>query len=212
MNRLRENESEDGSVVNRLGTNYAVVLTPTNATVEETIAALENIDNYGLYVSNLRNTKANMQKALEDEFGPSIPSKKKGLEKQRGKPFPPKTKQAIDDFIKSFKPKVDLLRWQVKGNEIIFPKQGNPQKEVVKNMLKTVLFNAAIEYEVADKEINEDQTNRLKKAIKEIILKENKDIKIEPNIAFKIYDILKTKYPQIGKDFTKSAFYSFLDK
>lgn len=189
MSKLRENESEDGSVVNRLATNYAVVLTPTDADVTKTEAALNNIDYYGMYVSNLRNTKINMQSALEKEFGPSIPSKKKALEKINKKPFPPKTKQAIDDFIKAQNPGINLLKWIVKGDEIIFPKDGNPAKEVIKNIVKVVMGNAKINYKISEKEINE---NKMKKGeFKQIVREEIAKLANEPkkNID-KISDVI----------------------
>jgi cytochrome c-type biogenesis protein CcmH/NrfF len=48
-------------------------------------------------------------------------------------------------------------------------------------------------------------------------IKESNSIKesnydIAPDLAFKIYDVLGKKYPQIKKDFTKSAFYFFIDE
>jgi len=53
-----------------------------------------------------------------------------------------------------------------------------------------------------------------KAALKEMIKKELNEslFKIDPDLAFSIYNILKNKYPEIGMDFTASAFLIFLDK
>ena len=53
-----------------------------------------------------------------------------------------------------------------------------------------------------------------KSALKEMIKKELTEslFKIDPDLAFKIYNILKTKYPEIGMDFTASAFLMFLNE
>jgi hypothetical protein len=52
-----------------------------------------------------------------------------------------------------------------------------------------------------------------KSALKEMIKKELTEslFKIDPDLAFKIYDILKTKYPEIGMDFSASSFLMFLN-
>jgi len=46
------------------------------------------------------------------------------------------------------------------------------------------------------------------------LLQENIDglSKIEPKIAFKIYKALAKEFPEIGRKFTESSFYYFLDK
>lgn len=153
----------------RQNASYDLVLTPTILSVEEVVKALENIDNYGAYVSNLRNSATDVNKAVEAHFGPSQPWAKKAKEKENGKPFPPKTKQALDDFIKNLKSKPSLLTWNIKGEELHFPTSKNPSKQVTKNIINTVMKNAGIDYTIEEKEtINEDL---LRKMIKEIILK-----------------------------------------
>jgi hypothetical protein len=53
-----------------------------------------------------------------------------------------------------------------------------------------------------------------KAALKEMIKKELTEslFKIDPDLALNIYNVLKNKYPEIGMDFTASAFLIFLDK
>lgn len=174
MNNIFENDEE--SSISKQKASYDLVVTPKDKTPEDVIKALDNIDNYGQYISNIRTDKAGLQKALDDYFGPSLPVKKKQLEKERGKPFPPKTKQAIDDFIRSKTSKPDMLKYVVQDNTLIFPKNSNPNKELTKAILKTVLGKANIEYSVDEKESLDENVFKLKKLIKEEVkkvLKEN---------------------------------------
>jgi len=163
---IKENE-EDNNV--RQQASYDLVLTPTVLSVEEVVKALENIDNYGAYVSNLRNATKDVNKAVETHFGPSQPFAKKKLEKERGTPFPPKTKQAIDDFIKTLTSKPNLLNWVVKDGELLFPSSKNPTKKVTQNIIDTVMNNAGIDYTTSDRETVDESS--LRETIKEIIRK-----------------------------------------
>jgi hypothetical protein len=154
--KLMEQEGMEDDATFSVGkATYDLVVTPVDSTPEDIIAALDNIDNYGIYASNIRNTatnKATINKAVEDHFGPNIPAKKKSLEKQRGVPFPPKTKQAIDDFVKQFSSKPQLLKPTVEGDIVIFKQKENPTKDVTKKILQVVLNNAEIKYKVSEKE------------------------------------------------------------
>lgn len=151
--KLMENEEDNNFSVGKA--TYNLVVTPTNKSADDVITALDNIDNYGIYASNIRNTatnKATINKALEDHFGPNIPAKKKSLEKQRGVPFPPKTKQAIDDFVRQFASKPQLLKPTIEGNTVVFYQKDNPTKDLTKKILQVVLNNAEIEYKLSEKE------------------------------------------------------------
>ena len=152
--KLMENDSEEDGNFSSGKASYDLVLTP-EGTAKDTVKALEDISNYGMYASNIRNTatnKAAINKALEDYFGPNIPAKKKFLEKQRGTPFPPKTKQAMDDFTKQFTSKPQLVSYTVKGNTLVFPQKDNPTKDLTKKIIKTVLDNAGINFKLSEKE------------------------------------------------------------
>lgn len=154
--KLMEQEGMEDDATFSVGkATYDLVVTPVDSTPEDIITALDNIDNYGIYASNIRNTatnKATINKAVEDYFGPNIPAKKKALEKQRGVPFPPKTKQAIDDFVKQFSSKPQLLKPTVEGDVVVFKQKENPTKDVTKKILQVVLNNAEIKYKVSEKE------------------------------------------------------------
>ena len=162
--KLKEQEGEEVSPSSREQVNYDLVLTPKTANIEDVVKALETLDNYGMYVSNMRN-KSSIQKAIEDHFGPVIPAKRKQIEKQRGVPFPVKTKQAIDDFVKSLTSKPTLLKYKVKDNTIIFPKGSNPVKDLTKKIVDVVMKNAKIDYSIAEKEAVDE--NQLKEIIRE---------------------------------------------
>jgi hypothetical protein len=132
--------------------SYDIAITPINASIEDAIKALENIENYGPYIPNLRNAAVDVNKAVEDYFGPSQRFEKLKKEKERGKPFPTKTKQAVDDFIKSLKSKPTLLSWKISEDFLIFPSKRNPSKKVTQNIINTVMSNVGIKYDLTEKE------------------------------------------------------------
>lgn len=138
---------------------------PLENTLEEMIAALDNLDNYGKFLSNLRNTKIGLENALEAHFGPTHPVKKRTLEKKRGEPFPLKTKQSINDFIKSFSTKSNILTYDIENETLVFPNNENPTKEMTKKIIATVMKNAGIKYKLEDKEIQETLSETLLKHI-----------------------------------------------
>lgn len=153
--KLMEQEGEEEGNFSIGKATYNLVVNPINASADDIISALDNIDNYGIYASNIRNTatnKATINKAVEDHFGPNIPAKKKSLEKQRGVPFPPKTKQALDAFIKQFTSKPQLLKPTVEGDTVVFYQNENPTKDLTKKILQVVLNNAEIKYKISEKE------------------------------------------------------------
>ena len=162
-------EQEEGSEEksNKEKLTYDLVLTPLGGTVKDAVAALEKIDNYGAYVSNVRNTKADIEKAVTDHFGPSQPFAKKKAEKERGKPFPVKTKAAIDAFIKTLSSKPSLLKWKIVGDTLVFPSAGNPTKKVTEKIIGTVMDNASLDFDLK----SEESMSELKKLVKEEIKK-----------------------------------------
>lgn len=177
--KLKEEEGAEVSPSNREQVNYDVVVTPKSVSVEDTVKALETLDNYGMYVSNMRN-KASIQKALEDHFGPVIPAKRKKMEKDQGFPFPVKTKTAIDDFVKSLTSRPTLLKYKVKDDTIVFPKSGNPAKDLTKKIIDVVMKSAKIDYSVADKEaVDEVSTDKLDQEAKLYFMQQFKAGKIK---------------------------------
>jgi hypothetical protein len=170
---IREEEDNQSSSI-RL--DQDLILTTTED-IQKVVDALENIDNYGIYLSNIR--KPNTNKAIEDYFGPSNPSKKKTALKARGgEPFPLRTKQSVDDFIKSLTSKPNLLDYKVEGNTIIFPKESNETKENIKRIIDTVMKNAGItKYKLIKKESGSSVEEGKKiKQIRQFIREEIKNI------------------------------------
>jgi hypothetical protein len=177
--KLREEEGAEVSPSNREQVNYDVVVTPKDVSVEDTVKALETLDNYGMYVSNMRN-KSSIQKAIEDHFGPVIPAKRKKMERDQGFLFPVKTKTSIDDFVKSHTSKPTLLKYKVKDDTIVFPKSGNPVKDLTKKIIDVVMKSAKIDYSVADKEaVDEASVNKLDQEAKVYFMQQVKLGKIK---------------------------------
>jgi hypothetical protein len=135
-------------------------------TTEDAIAAINDISNYGQYVSSMRSAKVT-DKDLQAHFGPSSPRAKAALEKERGEKFPVKTKQAIDDFIKAGVKKPDLLNYELEDGNLLFTVDRNPQRGKLRNILKTVMDNAGISYKLKDKA--DPKKRKLKKVVKEVL-------------------------------------------
>lgn len=168
--RLVEQEEETpvGGGSSKDIVTYDLVLTPLSGTVTDVIEALEKIENYGAYIANLRNTKADIEKAVEAHFGPSQPFAKKKAEKERGKPFPIKTKAAIDAFIKTVATKPKLLKWKVVGDTLVFPSAGNPTKKMTEKIIDTVMSNASIQYGLENKESMTEEA-KIRSVIKKLL-------------------------------------------
>ena len=144
--KIIENEERTGS---RESADLDLLLTPLEgSTVQDIEQALENRDLYGSYLANTRD-KASVNKAIEDYFGPTLPTKRKPLEKLRGEPFPIKTKQAMDDLLMKMEGKPNLLTYEViDGEKILFPTKKNYSKQTTTNILKQVLGSAGIKYKL----------------------------------------------------------------
>jgi len=167
--KLRENEDDGLGSQKRVQSNpVGILLTPKGGIgVEDLSSAFSNMENYGRYISNLRN-KAEINKAVEDYFGPSVPMKRRALEKQRGKPFPIKTKQAIDYLIRQISNKSSLLKYEIEGNSIYFPYKSNISPNIT-NIIKEVMKNAGISPEQYKITIKTDIQETIKKYVKEAI-------------------------------------------
>jgi hypothetical protein len=147
--KLMEQEGEEEGNFSIGKATYNLVVTPKNSTSEDILNALNNIDNYGVYASNIRNTatnKAAINKAIEKHFGTPVQRRSKT------NTFPAYTKDALDAFIKQFTSKPQLLKPTVEGNTVIFYQKDNPTKDLTKKILQVVLNNAGIEYKISEKE------------------------------------------------------------
>lgn len=141
--RLMENESDDERPSSGLKATYNLVLTPKGATTDEVEAALTNPSFLGIYMSNLRNR---FQKDYEEKFG-TVYDRRAGRK-------PPVTKAMENEFYASLlkDKKTRLLTWVPKGETLVFPQGNNPSKDLTKKIIKTILGNAKIKYDIAEKE------------------------------------------------------------
>jgi hypothetical protein len=150
--KLMENE-EDGRSGRAIVKSDIIVTPKGENTLENIITALENSDNYGIYLSNLRN----VNKFIQDEF-----TKHFGTPAQRrtGK-FPIYTKDSEMAFLKDlFKDETKInaqtrkvilskiLNYNIKDDKIIItPTKENP-KASIKSKLDTILGNAGVDFSI----------------------------------------------------------------
>ena len=177
--KLREND-EEGKSSRLIVDNNVTIITPDT---EAAIAALKNIDNYGIYITSMRN-QPHVNKAMEIYFGNMdangkkiSPATKSSIEKQRGEKFPVKTKQAIDDFVKSLTSTPTLLSYDVKDDKIVFPKDKNPSIETTKKIIKTVMDTAKVNFKFeGDKPSKKSTKENKEKELRSLIREEIKSI------------------------------------
>ena len=82
MKNIFEDEEEQGPG-SWIAADKDIVVTPeAPSTVEDAVKALENKDNYGIYLSNIRTGKLT-PKDMEEFFGPSSPRAKQKIEKEK---------------------------------------------------------------------------------------------------------------------------------
>jgi hypothetical protein len=145
---------------------FDTILTPTNASIKETEEAFKNINNYGKYASNLRNIyNQDYETLFELIFGPQNIAQRK-IADPTGTKFKPKTKENIDTFTKIFyKDKVNIIIYKIdeNNNRLIFDNDANPHltQPQLEKIIKEVLDNAGIEYELNKEELNESKTIKL---------------------------------------------------
>lgn len=197
--------------------NYSKVFTKKSS-------ELENIE---LDIYGYKNIPANNKKnralldAQKEKYGEPF---YKQLEKETGDKFtgiqssgfPPKSK-SNDEIVKKYasstidKPLTKLdLKWEkLEDREAI--KFFTDNISITTSKLESILSNAGLtsgkDYSLGKKLVDE---NKLRNIVKELI-NENSLFNLKPDLAFKIYDILKTEYPQIGNDYTKSSFFYFIN-
>ena len=168
MKNIFEDEEEQGPG-SWIAADKDIVLTPeAPSTVEDAIQALENKDNYGIYLSNIRTGKVT-PKDMEEFFGPTSPRAKQKIEKDTGVKFPVKTKAAIDDFIKNRAGKPNLVFYDVVDGTLVFPNSKNTSKGRTQSIVATVMDNAGINYTIKQKESFKEA--QIKAMIREEILR-----------------------------------------
>jgi len=138
--RLMENEEEATFSINKQTND--LLLTPTNATVEDVEKAIKNPKNYEKLFAKISKSD------LEKYFGPQNPAKRKALEKERGKAFPIKTSTEINKFKEDLK-NPNKFNFEVEGNSLRFPQSKNTLTLVqMENDLKVILDSAKIKCDI----------------------------------------------------------------
>jgi hypothetical protein len=146
-------ENEEDGRSGRAIVKSDIIVTPKGEnTLEDITTALENSDNYGMYLSNLRN----VNKFIQDEF-----TKHFGTPAQRRVSKITYTKDSITAWLKDLlkdKSKINaqtkkiilskILNYNIKDNKVVItPTKENP-KAAIKNKLDTILGNAKVDYSI----------------------------------------------------------------
>lgn len=141
--KLMENEGDEERPSSGLKATYNLVVTPIKATPNDVIAALNNVVNYGMYMSNLRTRFSN---DYDKEFG-TVYDRRAGRK-------PPVTKNMENEFYSSLlkNKKIQLLIPTIEGDTVVFYQKDNPKKAELDKIIKTVLKNADIAYTTSEKE------------------------------------------------------------
>jgi hypothetical protein len=164
--KIRIIENEEGDRGHTRG-QLDIFVTPLgDSTTQDIDNALNNKEYYGSYLINTRD-KHSVNKAIEDYFGPNLPSHKRTAEKKRGEKFPIKTKQAMDDLVQNLGgEKPNILTWEIRDKTIFFPSSKNNSQLATLNIIKQVLGAADIKYKsekIEDSSKYLSEVNRMKK-------------------------------------------------
>ena len=223
---VRIYEQDDESNMPILKGQNDLTITPTNVSVEDTIKALEDKNNYGKYQTGIRNVSSNRAEILhfgtkqgfnqnktltstakktnsKEEFIKTVKltpvaRKEKFTDEELGEMYdilkssgnitigdttfkkvenefyPKVSPKLTTDFLSQYAGKPNILKYNIKGDTLIFPQSKNESRDYMLKILKTVLENAGIEYKIGKyTTINEGKikSSQLKQLIKEEILK-----------------------------------------
>ena len=150
--KLMENE-EDGRSGRAIVKSDIIVSPKGETSIANLVTALEDSDNYGIYLSNLRNVNKFIQDEFTKHFGTPV-------QRRTGR-FPVYTKDSEMAFLKDLfkdETKIDartkkvilskILNYNINGDKItIIPTKENP-KAAIKSKLDTILGNAGVEYSI----------------------------------------------------------------
>ena len=150
---LMENDMDDTGSSTRLRIVNDVVVTPKgDSTMQDLINALNNPNNYGMYLSGLLHANKNIKDKVAAYFGTSN-------QRIKGN-YPDKTAANISAYIAnllSTDPGLDRLKpvllgkitgWKQVGNEIYIAPTKTITKDTIEKIFTTVLDNAGVEYKI----------------------------------------------------------------
>jgi hypothetical protein len=150
---LMENDMDDTGSSTRLRIVNDVVVTPQGtSTIQDIVSALENPNNYGMYLSGLLHVNKSIKDKVASYFGTSN-------QRIKGN-YPEKTAANISAYIANLlntDPGLDRLKpvllgkitgWKQVGNEINVAPTKTITKDNIEKIFTTVLNNAGVEYKI----------------------------------------------------------------
>ena len=150
--KLMENE-EDGRSGRAIVKSDIIVFPKGETSITDLVTALENSDNYGIYLSNLRNVNKFIQDEFTKHFGTPV-------QRRTGR-FPVYTKDSEMTFLKDLfkdETKIDartkkvilskILNYNISGDKILITPTKESPKAAIKSKLDTILGNAGVEYSI----------------------------------------------------------------
>ena len=150
--KLMENE-EDGRSGRAIVKSDIIVSPKGETSIADLVTALEDSDNYGIYLSNLRNVNKFIQDEFTKHFGTPV-------QRRTGR-FPVYTKDSEMAFLKNLfkdETKIDaktkkvilskILNYNISGDKILITPTKESPKAAIKSKLDTILGNAGVEYSI----------------------------------------------------------------
>jgi len=147
-----ENE-EDGRSGRAIVKSDIIVSPKGETSIADLVTALEDSDNYGIYLSNLRNVNKFIQDEFTKHFGTPV-------QRRTGR-FPVYTKDSEMAFLKDLfkdETKIDtktkkvilskILNYNISGDKILITPTKESPKAAIKSKLDTILGNAGVEYSI----------------------------------------------------------------
>ena len=223
---VRIYEQDDESNFPILKGQNDLTITPTNASIEDTIKAFEDKNNYDKYQTGIRNVSSNRaeilhfgtkqgfnqnktftaaarksddkesfiksvkltpaarkEKFTDEELGNMYDILKSSgnitigdttFKKAENEFYPKVSPKLTTDFLSQYAEKPNILKYDIKGDTLVFPQSKNESRDYMLKIIKTVLDKAGIEYKIGKyTTINENilKKHQLKQLIKEEILK-----------------------------------------
>jgi hypothetical protein len=150
---LMENDIDSMGSSTRLRITKDVVVTPQGtSTIQDIVSALEDPNNYGMYLSSLLHVNKSIKDKVASYFGTSN-------QRIKGN-YPEKTATNISAYIANLlntDPGLDRLKpvllgkitgWKQVGNEINVAPTKTITKDNIEKIFNTVLNNAGVEYNI----------------------------------------------------------------
>lgn len=157
--QILENEIEDGGISRTFFKKEITLVPKGTTTVDDMKSALEDPNNYGIYIDNLRNTNNYIKKEFEKHFGTPVQRRTltRGGKVTSVAKFAPYTKETgmtfvanllkNDENLKRLTPVLlgKIINWKQKGDVFTLTPDKDTTKESLINKAKIVLQNAGFQ-------------------------------------------------------------------